>query len=638
MIDKYYFLNKQLKMTDMVKQFIVIILIVTSLVISVLYISITMSTSASIAEDTIIEKNIHDVILSDLTNFQTGITSDVQVLKSNHFSNIKSNILSPSEKEHIEDLLLQFLLYKPYYTQVRFINTEGMEVIRVNHDADGIYLVEESKLQNKKDRYYFSDIMALELDGIYISELDLNIENGVIQMPKQAVLRVGTQIIVNGEVIGIVILNYEADLLVNSFMSIHQRENNNYTHYIINQEGHYLFHDNTELTWGQYNESDITIDKAYPGLLNQFDGGSHYIEYDDQIFVYSNLQDLYGLQYPDLTFITEIPKSGYLPNPIMVNGLAAIFILLAAITIFLAIRQKQLKQYISRVTNIIYHGIDQNPVVAILTDSDGNIIYVNDAFEKVTGYTFNEVYMKNPSLLKSGSLQNDIYKNMWSHILAGNSWDGEFHNRCKDGSFYWADARISAIFNKKGEVDYFLALQNDITEKKAILQKYHELAIIDPLTGAYNRNIYHVDSIEHISIEDIVKDNNMVYMIDIDFFKAINDKYGHSVGDEVLELVVYHLKQLVRDNDLIIRYGGEEFLLIVPITDVSSGLEFGNRIRLHFVNHKMQTSAGSVSLTISLGMTKATIEDHSITDIIKRADSALYDAKVGGRNRISYKQ
>jgi PAS domain S-box-containing protein len=113
-------------------------------------------------------------------------------------------------------------------------------------------------------------------------------------------------------------------------------------------------------------------------------------------------------------------------------------------------------------------AVEQNPASIIITDLDGNIEYVNPRFVETTGYLFGEVKGKKPSLLKSGSQPREFYRNLWDTIISGNEWRGEFHNMKKDGTLYWESASISAIRNNDGKMTHFLAIKEDITEKKII--------------------------------------------------------------------------------------------------------------------------------------------------------------------------
>ena len=116
-------------------------------------------------------------------------------------------------------------------------------------------------------------------------------------------------------------------------------------------------------------------------------------------------------------------------------------------------------------------AVEQNPATIVITDLEGNIEYVNPKFVETTGYLFQEVKGKNPSILKSGGQSKEFYRDLWDTITAGNDWRGEFHNMKKDGTLYWESASISAIRNNVGKMTHYLAIKEDITEKKIIEQE-----------------------------------------------------------------------------------------------------------------------------------------------------------------------
>ncbi|MDA3846219.1 MAG: diguanylate cyclase [Vallitaleaceae bacterium] len=315
-------------------------------------------------------------------------------------------------------------------------------------------------------------------------------------------------------------------------------------------------------------------------------------------------------------------------------GLILVWLIITT-SVYLFLRQRNMITYIKKIRDIMLQGIEKNPSVAVLTDSQGNIIYVNETFEKVTGYSYDEVYGKTPRILKSNVMPKEAYEELWKTILSGKSWEGEFYNRCKDGSHYWAEARISAILNKKGQIEHFFALQNDVTKTKMLMERVNELATKDPLTGAYNRNIYNSQLPEEQLDKLDFGHFSSALMIDIDFFKKVNDNYGHQVGDFVLEGLAKVIHENIRDYDRLIRYGGEEFLLLLGDSDHNKTKRLAERIRKTIEDYHFKTDEIDISITISIGVSLIKPTDADIEEVIGRADKALYYAKHNGRNQVS---
>ena len=110
--------------------------------------------------------------------------------------------------------------------------------------------------------------------------------------------------------------------------------------------------------------------------------------------------------------------------------------------------------------------MEQSPASVVITDLEGKIEYVNPKFTQVTGYSVEEAIGQNPRILKSGEWPSEAYRELWETITAGKEWRGEFHNKRKDSTLYWEYASISPIRNEKGEITHFLAVKEDITERK----------------------------------------------------------------------------------------------------------------------------------------------------------------------------
>ncbi|HET6419957.1 MAG TPA: diguanylate cyclase [Geobacteraceae bacterium] len=177
-----------------------------------------------------------------------------------------------------------------------------------------------------------------------------------------------------------------------------------------------------------------------------------------------------------------------------------------------------------------------------------------------------------------------------------------------------------------------IELQNNLIEAREALR---DKATHDPLTGLWNHGEILLILDREISRTERDGSCVSVIMADLDHFKKVNDGYGHMAGDEVLRLTAHRMHSLVRDYDSIGRYGGEEFLLVLPGCDASSASDLAERLRLSICAAGMDTAEGMIPITISLGV--ATIGKWSMSDpedLVRAADLALYRAKANGRNRV----
>jgi diguanylate cyclase (GGDEF)-like protein len=166
--------------------------------------------------------------------------------------------------------------------------------------------------------------------------------------------------------------------------------------------------------------------------------------------------------------------------------------------------------------------------------------------------------------------------------------------------------------------------------------KLKEQANRDPLTNMYNRRYFSDISEKIISLTKRTEEPISLMMIDIDDFKKINDTYGHNVGDEVIKLLVNIISSSIRKSDVAARFGGEEFAIILPNTDVQNAFKFANKLRENIKNSSYKDRTNSVKFTVSIGVDEFNQEnDKNISDSLNRADKALYKAKTTGKNKVS---
>jgi diguanylate cyclase (GGDEF)-like protein/PAS domain S-box-containing protein len=204
----------------------------------------------------------------------------------------------------------------------------------------------------------------------------------------------------------------------------------------------------------------------------------------------------------------------------------------------------------------------------------------------------------------------------------------------KNGSIYWGNTVATALPDREGHPTGYVLVTRDLTERKQMEDRLLTLSTSDPLTGASNRRGGEARLSE--AFQQWLRHRRVfsLLMIDADHFKAVNDKWGHEAGDAVLCSIVRACESDLREADLIIRWGGEEFLMLLPDTDAEGAFVIADRLRVAIEAGTTEVGTGQVSVTVSIGAAVVGGSDVNVHDLVNRADHALYDAKHGGRNRV----
>jgi len=451
----------------------------------------------------------------------------------------------------------------------------------------------------------------------------------------------------------------------------------------------------------------------------------------------------------------------------------------------------------------LHRAVEYGPASVMITNTNGQIEYVNQRFTQLTGYKYDEVIGKNPSILKSGSTPPELYKHLWKTVSSGEEWRGELCNKKKNGELYWESTSISPVKNRKGEIVQFIAIKENITDQKALeverdnnfrnlrrlmdfstflneetqedvlfkhlsktlkevlnpdviaiflldndnhllndviidppgisdkiiknevlldpllcrvirtgkelyvadIVKEHaceclafkfeegggyacfplitggttigilfvikketeywhneevrkllatyvglamsalqrirlmnfakRTAITDALTGIYNRRFFDEMLKKQLALTKRRNEHLCLLLLDLDHFKSINDTYGHTAGDRVLQEVSKILNNSLRTSDVLARYGGEEFVIIMPEADIAHAREKAESIRKSIETSCFDTIVHGqmLKLTVSIGI--ASFPEHGAGEtLVNVADDALYKAKKNGRNRV----
>jgi len=285
--------------------------------------------------------------------------------------------------------------------------------------------------------------------------------------------------------------------------------------------------------------------------------------------------------------------------------------------------------------NKLSQAVEQSPNTIVITDMDANIEYANAAFSKATGYQLSEALGKNPRILHSGKTSPATYEAMWAALKDGKVWRGELINRRRDGSEYIEYAIITPVRQTGGQVTNYLAIKEDITEKKLAEARIQQLAYYDLLTGLPNQTLLKERVGLAMQIAQRSSTQLAVLFLDLDHFKNVNDTLGHRIGDELLILLANRLKSLVRDEDTLSRLGGDEFILVLPGTDADGAAHVAKKV-LETVAQTCLIGQYELVVTPSIGISIYPDDGADFDKLYQNADVAMYRAKQDGRNSFRF--
>ncbi len=263
-------------------------------------------------------------------------------------------------------------------------------------------------------------------------------------------------------------------------------------------------------------------------------------------------------------------------------------------------------------------------------------VYVNPAFERITGYSAEEALGKNGRFLQNQDTEQPELEHIRRAVKEQRDGKALLRNYRKDGSLFWNELFISPVRNDAGDVTHYIGIQNDVTERKQYEEQLAYQSAHDTLTRLPNRNLAQDRLAQGIIFAQRTSRQLALLLIDLDNFKVINDSLGHHVGDELLKIVAQRIEKCVRGGDTVARLGGDDFAVI--LTDLSQEEDISR------VTHKILAAIAEpamvephrLTVTCSIGVSLYPRDGENAATLLKNADAAMYRAKEQGRNSVQY--
>ncbi|MFZ9738436.1 MAG: diguanylate cyclase [Prochlorotrichaceae cyanobacterium] len=617
-----------------------------------------------------------------------------KVALDREFSNIKSDLLFLAADQQLQQFLksnqendrivlennyLAFSRYKGLYDQIRLLDAEGQEIVRINWHNGNPAAVPVNKLQNKRERYYFRDTYILAQNEIFVSPLDLNIENQEIERPFKPMLRFGTPIYLSEtKPVGIILLNYLGSIMLDRLKITLASDLNQPM--LLNPEGYWLLAPNPEDEWGfMLGNEQRTFQQVYPQaaevVLTQEQGQ---VMTASGIFTFSTIYPLEagmtsstGNPSASGTSQATIPQTGYgwkiisfIPNSVLANlqkqeffdVLQQIMMLATGLLIISCLVAKarldsynnmlalQTSEYRLRtITAELAYGL-------FVVDQQLRLILMNPAAEQLLGWSESQIFGCNiDTLIHQGSPAAEVSRSDRGIITALR--EGRLvqvsHDQftCAAGSTIMVTYTAAPIW-EANEVTGVVVGFHDISQQFQEQEHLQQLATLDPLTGIFNRREFECLAEKDLQLAQTSQIPLAVLMLDIDHFKGINDTYGHLVGDQVLRQLSDTLRKELRGSDTIARYGGEEFVLVLTAVQPNVAYQTAERLRQTIeatpfcltepeaIGDCSSEQTALLQITVSIGIALYPDQGNTVTALIAVADKMLYGAKAEGRNCV----
>jgi diguanylate cyclase (GGDEF)-like protein/PAS domain S-box-containing protein len=593
------------------------------------------------------------------------VASDLRILT---VTPVLQRFLYRGDEEQLADLLWLFREVAgetKRYDSISYLDMQGREVVRVDYRGGRAVSVPPSRLRDKASRSYFRAANQLGRGEIYVSPIALSTQRGKLEIPFKPIIRFSMPVFDGaGQRRGVLRFSYLCERMLRHFREGMQSGESGVS-MLLDREGYWLSSHRAGDEWGFMPGREArNFGRDNPevwGTVSSSERGA--LKRDGGMFVYGTVYPLRMPQHaPDDPQLTDAKTPGdvpaadyqwkivsYLSEDVLRqrssrNGSSLLMsyillgLVIAVIAYFSQGRKvartalRESEQRLRDITNTVSDGL-------LVLDRDGKITFANPEAQSLLGYRSDELLGADMCdllhVLDDGRPMPRIASNVLNVGRTGITCYGqdELFKR-KDGVLMPVMVSASAII-KRHQIAGIVVAFHDISERKQLERELKRRAQTDVLTGLNNRRHFYELAEQELARARRYGKPLAMLMLDVDHFKQVNDIYGHHAGDAALRKLSEVCIATLREIDIIGRYGGEEFVVLLPETDSLRALEAAERLRHALAEADVPLAGGDLlRFTVSIGVTNLAATDADLDSVLKRVDKGLYEAKNSGRNRV----
>lgn len=573
------------------------------------------------------EKSLQELYFKskDYNRFTQQITTTTAFIANSQM--LHHFITQPDDEKIIEinSLFASIINNFPWYKKVSFIDLQGIERFYVTPKEN----IQSSQHKVNLALLNYAKTLAPGTVGEWGIHITTNYQNGDTTY-EPSLIRIAPIIIKNQKstrIVGYIATDIDVNYLSHYFK---QGSVKMFNIEVLNNNGFYLSSNHTHKLFGQQipERKNFNFKEHHPTTWQFMSKNASGCSYEFQ-----ELTCFYKKAAPhkrNIFFITHYTKEdieAYLsPKLDKINHTVQNIFSLSLLFLvpFIIIRYNMIKH---RLESQLASAALNSMAAILLTDHKNRIIHVNAEFESLTGYKNKDILGLDPNKSILNSKHFQLTYNIIKHTTVNKRWESETSFINQQGHKLYLIIRSYAVLSRKGIPEYFITYLIDNTERKNLEKQLKLLSEKDGLTKLWNRRRFdqELKAQAQLAARYEKRHTATLVILDIDYFKAINDAQGHDMGDVVLTRLADSLTEQLRDSDFLARIGGEEFAIIMNYTSCYEAHSAIERIRINIEQDV------NLPITISIGLTPININNPTL--LFKRADQALYRSKSLGRNQ-----